>query len=45
MLPWPIRFGDRVEIAAQVVDSAIHADHRRRGFFSCLTELADARCV
>jgi ribosomal protein S18 acetylase RimI-like enzyme len=45
MLPWPIRFGDRVEIAAQVVDAATHADHRRRGLFTRLTELAHARCV
>src|SRR5262249_28991583 len=45
MLPWPIRFGDRVEIAAQVVDAATHADHRRRGLFTRLAELAHARCV
>jgi hypothetical protein len=44
-LPWPIRFGDRVEIGAQVVDAATHAAHRRRGLFTRLAELAHARCA
>lgn len=45
MLPWPIRFGDRVEIGVQVVDVATHRDHRRRGLFRRLADLAQARCV
>jgi ribosomal protein S18 acetylase RimI-like enzyme len=44
MLPWPIRFGDRTEIAAQVVDAATHPAHRRRRLFSRLVEMAHARC-
>jgi GNAT superfamily N-acetyltransferase len=45
MLPWPVQCGARVELAAQVVDVATHPDHRRRGLFRRLTEMAHARCV
>jgi GNAT superfamily N-acetyltransferase len=44
MLPWPIRFGDRTEIAAQVVDGATHHEHRRRGLFTRLGEMARELC-
>lgn len=44
VLPWPIRFGDRTELAAQIVDGATHHDHRRRGLFARLAEMAVDRC-
>jgi GNAT superfamily N-acetyltransferase len=40
ILPWPIRFGDRTEVAAQLVDAATHRDHRRRGLFTQLGRMA-----
>jgi GNAT superfamily N-acetyltransferase len=40
VLPWPIRFGDRTEVAAQLVDAATDRDHRRRGLFTQLGEMA-----
>jgi len=44
MLPWPIRFGARTEIAAQAVDAATHSEHRRRGLFTRLAEMAREEC-
>jgi GNAT superfamily N-acetyltransferase len=44
VLPWPIRFADRTEIAAQAVDAATHSDHRRRGLFTALGEMARGIC-
>ncbi len=44
VLPWPIRFGDRTEIAAQAVDAATHHEHRRRGLFTRLAEMARELC-
>jgi hypothetical protein len=44
MLPWPIRFGDRTEIAAQGVDAATHHQHRRRGLFTRVSEMAREVC-
>ena len=40
VLPWPIRFGDRTEVAAQLVDAATDRDHRRRGLFTRLGQMA-----
>jgi Acetyltransferase (GNAT) domain len=39
VLPWPIRFGKRTELAAQMVDVATHHEHRRRGLFTQLGEM------
>ncbi len=44
VLPWPIRFGDRTEIAAQVVDAATDEEHRHRGLFTRLAEMARELC-
>ena len=44
ILPWPIRFGNHTEIAAQAVDAATHPDHRRRGLFSRLATMARDLC-
>src|SRR5260370_27079979 len=44
VLPWPIRFGDRTEIAAQVVDAATEEEHRHRGVFTRLAEMAPELC-
>lgn len=44
MLPWPIRYGDRIEVAGQAVDVATDPNHRRRGLFALLVETALARC-
>jgi hypothetical protein len=44
MLPWPIRLGARTEIAAQAVDAATHSEHRRRGLFTRLAEMALEEC-
>lgn len=44
MLPWPICFGERMEIAAQAVDAATHREHRRRGLFTRLAEMAREVC-
>ncbi len=44
MLPWPIRFGNRTEIAAQAIDAATHHEHRRRGLFTALGEMARELC-
>ncbi len=44
ILPWPIRFGDRTEIAGQAVDAATHHEHRRRGLFTRLANMARQVC-
>ncbi len=44
MLPWPIRFGKRTELAAQAVDAATHHEHRRRGLFTLVGEMARELC-
>ncbi len=43
VLPWPIRFGDRVEVAGQLVDGATAIDHRRHGLFVRLAETVRER--
>lgn len=44
ILPWPMVFGNRVEIAAQLVDGATHGEHRHRGLFTRLEEMAREVC-
>jgi hypothetical protein len=44
VLSWPIRFGERTELAAQIVDVATHHEHRRRGLFMQLGEMAREIC-
>jgi hypothetical protein len=44
ILPWPVRWGDRIELAAQVVDAATDARHRRRGLFTRLGDMARDVC-
>src|SRR5262249_9171745 len=44
VLPWPIRFGERTELAGQMVDVATHHEHRRRGLFTQLGEMAREIC-
>jgi GNAT superfamily N-acetyltransferase len=44
ILPWPIRFGELTEIAAQPVDAATHHEHRRRGLFTRLAQMAREVC-
>ena len=44
VLPWPIRFGDRIELAAQLVDAATHPEHRRRGLFALTGQMAVEIC-
>jgi Acetyltransferase (GNAT) domain len=44
MLSWPIRFGERTEVAAQMVDLATHHEHRRRGLFTQLGEMVQEIC-
>lgn len=39
VLPWPIRHGRRVELAAQLADCATSADHRGRGLHARLVAL------
>jgi hypothetical protein len=45
MLPWPIRFGDRVELAGQHADSATSAAHRGRGLHARLVHLSHTVCA
>jgi hypothetical protein len=40
VLPWPIRFGTRTEIGGQLVDAATDVDHRGRGLFTRVTDMA-----
>jgi hypothetical protein len=44
MLPWPIRYGDRVELAGQLADSSTYAAHRGRGLHARLMQLAHEVC-
>jgi hypothetical protein len=44
LLPWPIRYGDRVEVAGQMVDAATADAHRRRGLFTQLGEMVAEEC-
>ena len=44
VLPWPVRFGDRVETAGQMVDVATGSAHRGRGLFVRLAEMAREVC-
>lgn len=44
VLSWPIRFGERTELAAQMVDVATHDAHRRRGLFTQLGETVREIC-
>ena len=44
VLPWPARYGDRVEGAGQMVDVATGSAHRGRGLFVRLAELAREVC-
>jgi GNAT superfamily N-acetyltransferase len=44
VLPWPVRFGDRSEVAGQMVDVATSNAHRGRGLFVRLAEHAREVC-
>ena len=44
VLPWPVRFEDRVETAGQMVDVATHSAHRGRGLFVALADRAREVC-
>jgi hypothetical protein len=44
MLPWPIRHGDRVELAGQHADSATSPTHGGRGLHSRLVHLSHEVC-
>lgn len=44
LLPWPVRFGDRTEIAGQMVDVATGSAHRGRGLFVRLAEAVREYC-
>lgn len=44
VLPWPIRFGDRTEVAGQLVDGATSGEHRGRGLFVRLGEMMREQC-
>jgi hypothetical protein len=44
VLPWPVRFGDHVEAAGQMVDVATGSAHRGRGLFMRLAEMAREVC-
>jgi Acetyltransferase (GNAT) domain len=44
VLPWPVRFEDRVETAGQMVDVATGSAHRGRGLFVALAERARELC-
>jgi hypothetical protein len=45
MLPWPIRHGDRVELAGQLADCATSAAHRGHGLHARLVALAHDVCA
>jgi hypothetical protein len=45
MLPWPIHYGDRVELAGQLADCATSAAHRGHGLHARLVDLAHDVCV
>jgi len=40
VLPWPIRYGEHIEVAGQLVDGATSAVHRQRGLFVHVAEMA-----
>src|SRR5206468_4157418 len=44
VLPWPMRFGDRIETAGQMIDVATGSAHRGRGLFVRLAEMAREVC-
>jgi GNAT superfamily N-acetyltransferase len=44
VLPWPVRLGDRVETAGQMVDVSTHSAHRGRGLFVALADHARDVC-
>lgn len=44
VLPWPVRYGDRVETAGQMVDVSTSSAHRGRGLFVALAERARELC-
>ncbi len=44
VLPWRVRYGDRSEVAGQMVDVATGSAHRGRGLFVALSELARELC-
>ncbi len=44
VLPWPVRYGDLVETAGQMVDVATGSEHRGRGLFVRLAEMAREVC-
>jgi len=44
VLPWPVRFGDRSEVAGQMVDVATSNAHRGRGLFVRLADHAREVC-
>ena len=44
MLAWPMRFGDRTELAGQAMDVMTHPQHQRRGLFSILGEKTTTLC-
>ena len=44
VLPWGVRYGDRVEVAGQMVDVATGNAHRGRGLFVRLAEQAREVC-
>ena len=44
LVPWPIRYGDRVELAGQLADSATSPAHRGRGLHVRLVRLIHELC-
>ncbi len=44
VLPWPVRYGERVETAGQMVDVATAPAHRGRGLFVLCAEMARQVC-
>jgi hypothetical protein len=44
VLPWAVRYGDRVEVAGQMVDVSTSNAHRGRGLFVRLAEMARETC-
>lgn len=45
VLPWPVRFGDRVETAGQLADGATDPAHRDKGLFIALAERVRTLCA
>jgi hypothetical protein len=44
VLPYPVRHANGVEVAGQLVDAATSSEHRRRGLFGQLSEMAQEVC-